>query len=327
MLLLPLIPVAILIVLANMGQVDARFRWLTLVILLAMSVVVAAAGVVLMLVPPAILAAMLKPGLALGEGASGGWLVASGGLTAVIVLAAMVAWTRAYGPGPRGQRWFRPVQLTAAVLAFLFIGLNLAFASLIRDPRALAGNLQVGVVEVFLQNLAFVAFSLLGVGLWLRRGWSEAWQRLGVTSLTPAHVTVAFTWAWGLVGLSLLAGGVLSVLFPQASANAEVLNQVVVGAFATPGGAILLGLLTGIGEEVLYRGALQPVFGIWLTSFIFAAHHLQYLSPAIVLVFGLGFALGWVRQRWNTTTAALVHAIYNTTLVLLALAASQALGT
>ena len=41
---------------------------------------------------------------------------------------------------------------------------------------------------------------------------------------------------------------------------------------------ILVSISAGIGEEVLFRGAVQPLLGIWLTAIIFVAIH-GYLNP------------------------------------------------
>jgi CAAX protease family protein len=41
---------------------------------------------------------------------------------------------------------------------------------------------------------------------------------------------------------------------------------------------IFLSLAAGIGEEILFRAALQPFLGIWLTALIFVALH-GYLNP------------------------------------------------
>ncbi len=55
----------------------------------------------------------------------------------------------------------------------------------------------------------------------------------------------------------------------------------------------------GVGEEVLFRGAIQPILGVWLTSFIFVLIH-GYINPRnwpltiygvymVFVVAGLGF--------------------------------------
>ncbi len=41
---------------------------------------------------------------------------------------------------------------------------------------------------------------------------------------------------------------------------------------------IFLSLCAGIGEEILFRGAIQPIFGVWLTAIFFVAIH-GYLNP------------------------------------------------
>ena len=90
------------------------------------------------------------------------------------------------------------------------------------------------------------------------------------------------------------------------------------GHFASPAGALVLGLSAGIGEETLFRGALQPRFRIPLTALVFALGHVQYtLSPAILEIVVIGLALGWLRERSNTTACIVVHTAYNFLNVLL----------
>ena len=84
----------------------------------------------------------------------------------------------------------------------------------------------------------------------------------------------------------------------------------------------MLAAAAGLSEELLFRGALQPIFGIVPTSLIFAVSHVQYgLSPATLTVFLLSVVLGIIRKRSNTTVAILVHAGYNFVLGLLSLLA------
>ncbi len=40
-------------------------------------------------------------------------------------------------------------------------------------------------------------------------------------------------------------------------------------------GAIVLALLSSVGEELLFRGAIQPFLGVWITSFLFGLLHLD----------------------------------------------------
>ena len=65
--------------------------------------------------------------------------------------------------------------------------------------------------------------------------------------------------------------------------------------------------------ETLFRGAVQPVFGIPATSVLFASMHVQY-GPSLLLgyIFVLSAGLGLLRRYFNTTTSFLAHAGYNT---------------
>jgi membrane protease YdiL (CAAX protease family) len=47
-------------------------------------------------------------------------------------------------------------------------------------------------------------------------------------------------------------------------------------------------------------------------------HAFQYGWDALLIVFVVGVVCGIVRQRSNTSTAAIVHGVYNFTLIMLA---------
>ena len=75
---------------------------------------------------------------------------------------------------------------------------------------------------------------------------------------------------------------------------------------------LLLALLTGFSEEILFRGALQPVFGIVPTSLFFTIIHIQYtLTPATLIIFIVSLGLGWLRQHISTTSVIIAHIVYN----------------
>jgi membrane protease YdiL (CAAX protease family) len=77
--------------------------------------------------------------------------------------------------------------------------------------------------------------------------------------------------------------------------------------------ALLIGVGAGLGEETLFRGAVQPVLGIPVTSVLFASMHVQY-GPSLLLgyIFVLSIGLGLLRRYLNTTASFLAHAGYNT---------------
>jgi membrane protease YdiL (CAAX protease family) len=83
--------------------------------------------------------------------------------------------------------------------------------------------------------------------------------------------------------------------------------------------ALLIGLGAGLGEETLFRGAVQPVLGILPTSILFASMHVQY-GPSLLLgyILLLSIGLGLLRQYINTTASFAAHASYNALSVLAA---------
>jgi uncharacterized protein len=85
-----------------------------------------------------------------------------------------------------------------------------------------------------------------------------------------------------------------------------------------PVGALILGLSTGIGEEVLFRGAIQPRFGIVIASAIWSLLHVQYeLTWVVAGLFAMGIMLGLIRNHYGTTAAIVTHALYNVLIVLI----------
>ena len=62
---------------------------------------------------------------------------------------------------------------------------------------------------------------------------------------------------------------------------------------------VILALASSVGEELLFRGALLPWFGVWIQAVVFAALHIgpgrRFLPwTASALVLGVGF--GWIAE-------------------------------
>ena len=81
---------------------------------------------------------------------------------------------------------------------------------------------------------------------------------------------------------------------------------------------LLIGLAAGIGEELLFRAALLPLLGLWLSSALFAVAHLRTAQLAarplqqfgyIVNTFLAGIALGLVFVHIGLLAAIGVHVI------------------
>ncbi len=80
---------------------------------------------------------------------------------------------------------------------------------------------------------------------------------------------------------------------------------------------IQLSLFAGTGEELLFRGAIQPLLGIWVTSLIFVAIHgyFKFQKPGHWifggLMFGLSMLLGVLFEYAGLMAAMSAHALYD----------------
>ena len=82
-------------------------------------------------------------------------------------------------------------------------------------------------------------------------------------------------------------------------------------------------ILPAFGEEMLFRGMIQPLFGklfknghiaVWLTAFIFSAIHLQFLTflPRLILGAFLGYLFLYTKNIWYPIAAHFVNNLIST---------------
>lgn len=181
-----------------------------------------------------------------------------------------------------------------------------------------------GLTGAWLQMVGLVVLAVLGVGLFVFRDGRAVLERLGLTR----HVSLRWLVAVPVLGI---ASGALvdwwwGTMDPAGLEDVSRISDALFGTFITAGlaGVITVAVTAGIGEELLFRGALQPRFGIAATSLLFMVLHTQYtVSPALVQVFVLSVLLGLARRNANTTTSILGHATYNGILVALAVYAPE----
>ena len=86
--------------------------------------------------------------------------------------------------------------------------------------------------------------------------------------------------------------------------------------------AFFLSFAAGFGEEVFFRGAIQPWLGIWITAFLFVAIH-GYFSfknwPVNIFAFGLTLfiaLIGWSAIQFSIWHAIAAHFSYDLVLLL-----------
>ena len=84
---------------------------------------------------------------------------------------------------------------------------------------------------------------------------------------------------------------------------------------------IFISFCAGVGEEIFFRAAIQPMLGIWLTSLIFVALH-GYLNPlnwrislyGIVMVFIIA-SFGYLFEVAGLITVMTAHVIFDIVLL------------
>ncbi len=185
-----------------------------------------------------------------------------------------------------------------------------------------------GVSNLVYRLVWAVPGAILAVGYAVRRDLGEALRRLGFVRPTLAQLALgvgvgallvgvifaldpAINWLWTLLGWPVTDGEAFNELL-EPILNAGIL------------GAVVLGVVAGVSEELAVRGVLQPRLGIVLSNLLFTAvHALQYNWDALLVVFLLGLVFGVLRKRTNTTTSAIAHGVYDLILVLLQVFAPQ----
>lgn len=117
-----------------------------------------------------------------------------------------------------------------------------------------------------------------------------------------------------------------SVLALEQQAEANV--ALVCGPHTIPNlivSILIVGMLTGLAEELFFRGALQQLLrtrpmnvhlAVWLAAIIFSLMHIQPVGflPRAVLGAYFGYVSIWTGSLW---TAVLCHALNNTIAILL----------
>ncbi len=248
-----------------------------------------------------------------------------------LVLAAMALWGMVVCLAPVRRLLARVSRLkpesAVHTLALVLVGYLVGQGALALSQGGLEGLVEAAEpTSIFLfvgQELLFALLALLGVGFLIRRRGQPLAQRLGLEKPPMLHWLVGLGWIGVLVVVQFFVGLLWAALNPEQSEMLESINTVLLSDFDTVWEWLLLAIAAGVGEELLFRGALQPVFGLVTTSIIFGLIHVQYgLSPLTLFVAVLALILGVIRRNYSTTIAIMVHVGYNFVLGLLALLAS-----
>ena len=147
----------------------------------------------------------------------------------------------------------------------------------------------------------------------------------------PASWAGPATWPmqllWGTL-VAVAAAALLARLEPRGSFFEHVQRQVIGLLRRTrlgPGSLALVAAGAGLGEELLFREALQPLLGLWITSALFALVHGTVLASrswsalaCTALLLAGGIVLGLLYERAGLLAAVWAHALYDWAMLLLA---------
>jgi membrane protease YdiL (CAAX protease family) len=197
-----------------------------------------------------------------------------------------------------------------------FVGASLT--PMADDPPAADLIPSIGILELVVQAAAFVAIAYIAVGYPYWRDLRAATDRLGIVVPDARTIGVAVAAMFACFLVAGLAGLAAQQVDPELSESLEEVVDQLTAQVQNPAGAVILGASAGIGEEAIFRGALQPRYGIVLPSLLFTMlHGPQYGFNAVLLgLFGVSVIFGLLRKQVNTTAAMITHALFNAVQVL-----------
>ncbi len=230
------------------------------------------------------------------------------------------------GRSMRREFWADPPITLALWLSVMVLANNaVSFLIFTQDPdiASLFPGGRISPLLIVASQLPFIVVAVMGVGAFFRRNLRETMERLGYGSISVKHLGVVALFVVGALGTSVAADSLFAALQPNLHEQVgEISESLFDPSGLSPVSAILFALLIGVGaglgEETLFRGALQPALGIVFTSILFATLHVQY-GPSLLLgyILLLSFGLGLIRKHINTTASFLAHAGYNSVSVML----------
>jgi membrane protease YdiL (CAAX protease family) len=323
-LLLGVLLVLGLIATANIIVTNQRPRLVGLfdVLLALINVPIVIIGLLLLAIPAETLSSLTMNFSALAlNWTAAGWSLAGMGLWGVLVSLRPV---RRVLSRMMPLQADSPVHALALVLSGYLVG-NTVFSLTqggLEDMAATA--VSASILDIFFIQGLFTVTAVVGVGLYTRRGPQAVRERLGLSRPTFAQLITGVGWIVVLVFLQAIGGAIWSLIDSSQAELVENISGELLGEMDTFIEWLLLAAATGLGEELLFRGALQPAFGLGFTALLFAFAHVQYgFTPVTLVVFIIGLILGLIRRRHGTAVAIFVHSGYNFALGMISLLALQ----
>ena len=252
------------------------------------------------------------------------------GLAVVLLLLALAVSVGTLAPGVRSlvTRLFPldPAQLTSRVALVSVTFFALAFLvplvvlgeppllKLVAQLEAEETSQKQLLAQTFYPLMWLVPCALLAVGCGVTRTARQAAHRLGLTGTRAHHLAMGLLTGIFLVAVIHFISPPLDELWKQAGfpVTDEGAVEKLFSRFMTPLGVVALSVSAGVGEELAFRGVLQPRLGLWLTNLLFTSLHAwQYNLDGLVVIFAVGLVMALVRKQYNTVSAVLAHATYD----------------
>jgi membrane protease YdiL (CAAX protease family) len=167
------------------------------------------------------------------------------------------------------------------------------------------------------------------------KGANTKWIVLAMVTVLAVQPFVSWI---GIINADMTLPSNLEALYNWMHQTEESANQIVFQFLDTRNvptilfNIFMIAILPALGEEMLFRGALQPLLqkmvknhhlAIWITAFLFSAMHMQFLTFAPRFILGglLGYLLVYGGSIWypiaahffNNLTSLLVFHYYRVT--------------
>lgn len=145
----------------------------------------------------------------------------------------------------------------------------------------------------------------------------------GVRRVDPKWLAIAVGLAVACLAVIMTFDAVVATLYPGIDDSQGQLRAAAQGGVLTLAGTIVLGgLVTPLGEELVFRGVIARFLQRWgmgvtvlLSALFFATFHgINLVWPSAFVV---GLCCGWLLYRTGSIwPGVLLHAVYNTTFLL-----------
>lgn len=178
------------------------------------------------------------------------------------------------------------------------------------ESTAAAPRVSIRLIRVG-SPLSLVVLALLA---WITAAFTHRSLRSLIAAAPSSAADVLLGITLGVVLAGVVAVVVLRV--PAASALRAIIERVLATARPSTLDFVLLAACAGVGEELFFRAALQPVTGIIVAALAFAILHTGVPKSRGVVtfaayVFAMGLILGSAFQLLGLGAAMAMHAVFD----------------